>query len=60
MELEKKIFFVYMAASARVILKEVDNRTFRHTCMHKKHILTKLWNYNNFAQILHSYVRQTD
>ena len=61
MELEKKLFFVYMAASA-LYQRRQKTVSFlcRHTRMHKKHILTKQWNYNNFAQILHSYVKHTD
>ena len=35
-------------------------RILRHTCMYKQPILTKQWNYNNFVQILHSYLRYID
>ena len=56
-----------MTASAyHVILKEVENRVFRHnrilrhTCIYKQPILTKWWNYNNFVQILYSYLKYTD
>ena len=56
-----------MAASAyHVIPKEVENCVFRHncifrqTCMYKQPTLTKQWNYNNFTQLLHSYLRYTD
>ena len=56
-----------MAASAcHVIQKEVENRVsrhsrnFRHTSMYKQPISTKQQNYNNFVQILYSYLRYTD
>ena len=56
-----------MTASAyRVTSKEVENRVFkhnrifRHTSMYKQPKLTKQWNYNNFVQILYTYLRYTD
>ena len=56
-----------MVASAHhVIPKEVENRVlkdkciFRHTGIYKQHKLTGHWNYNNFVQILYSYLRYTD
>ena len=56
-----------MAASANhAISKKVENRvprrnrTFRRTCMYKQPILTKWRNYNNFVQILYSYLRYID
>ena len=67
MEKEKRRFLVHMAASTyHVISKDVEksvfryNPIFRHTCKYKQHILTKKWNYNNFGQILYSYLRYTD
>ena len=36
------------------------NRIFRRTCICKQPILTKYWNYNNFLQILYSYLRYTN
>ena len=56
-----------MAASAyHFISKETENRVFRnnrifrHTLIYKQPILTKKGNYNNFLQILHSYLRYID
>ena len=61
MQREKRRFLVYMATSAyHVISKGVENGVFRHTCMYKRPILTKYWNYNNFVEILCSYLRYTD
>ena len=55
-----------MAASAyHVIWTEVENHIFkhnwifRHLCIYKQPTLTKLWNFNIFVQILHSYFRYT-
>ena len=55
-----------MAASAcHVISKEAENHIFRnnwifwHTCIYKQPTLTKLWNYNIFAQVLYRYFRYT-
>ena len=36
------------------------NGIFRHTCMYKQPIWTKQPNYNDFVQILYSYLRFTD
>ena len=64
---KRKNIFVCMAASAyHVISKEVENWVFRHncifrhTCLYKQPILTKEWNYDNFVQILYSYLRYTN
>ena len=60
---QRKNYFLYIWLLQRALYQRRQKTVSflcRHTCMHKKHILTKQWNYNNFAQILHSYVRQTD
>ena len=56
-----------MATSAyHVISKEKENLIFgpncifKHTCMNKQTKLTKLGNYNFFAEILYSYLRYLD
>ena len=60
-------FFVYMAASAyHEISKEAENCVLRYNCIFRctsiytQPMLTKQWNYNNFLQILYSYLRYTD
>ena len=61
---QKKILCVYGCFSVSHYIKEVENRVFRRnpifrkTCVYKEHIFTKWWNYYNFAQILHSYLRE--
>ena len=67
MELEKRQFFVYMAALVyHAVSKEKENRIFghncifRHTCTHKQTILSNQSNYDIFVQILYSYLRYRD
>ena len=63
---EKNILINLAASAYYVTSKEVENRVFRHnrifrqTCMHKQPIFTKSWNFNNFVQILYSYLRGID
>ena len=58
---KKNIFRIYgcQSVSRRNRVFRQD-RIFRHTCMYKQLILTMSWNYNNFAQILYSYLGYTD
>ena len=58
---KKNIFRIYgcLSVSRRNRVFSQD-RIFRHTCMYKQLILTMSWNYNNFAQILYSYLGYTD
>ena len=58
---KKNIFRIYgcLSVSRRNRVFRQD-RIFRHTCMYKQLILTMSWNYNNFAQILYSYLGYTD
>ena len=63
---EKEIFCMYDCFSISRCIKGgrkshyEHNRGFRRTYMCKHPILTKLWNYNIFVQILHNYLRYTD
>ena len=45
-----------VALAYSVILKEVENRIFRHNRITHMY----LWGYNILMQILHSYLRYTD
>ena len=64
--MREKIFLCIAVIAYQVISKEVENHIFRHywilrhTCMYKKPILAKQWNYNIFVQILYCYFRYTD
>ena len=62
----EKVLCTYDCFSVQLISQVIENSVFRHnrilrhTCMYKKPMSARKWNYNNFVQTLYSYLSYID